>query len=93
MQDKHYIKKQLSKGKLVVQMELKKEELGNLKGLNKKEYEYLVEELMLNDLEANILKMRIQDKSIVEMSLDKNISTASVSRIIKKIKNKIERLL
>lgn len=74
-------------------MELKKEELGNLKGLNKKEYEYLVEELMLNDLEANILKMRIQDKSIVEMSLDKNISTASVSRIIKKIKNKIERLL
>lgn len=73
-------------------MEEKNYELENLKGLNKKEYEYLVEELMLNELEANILKMRIQDKSIIQMSLDNNISTASVSRIIKKIKNKIKRL-
>lgn len=74
-------------------MELQRKELENLKELNKSEYEYLVEELMLNDLEANILKMRIQNKSIVEMSMENNISTASVSKIIKKIKNKIKRLL
>ena len=74
-------------------MELKKEELENLKELNKSEYDYLVEELMLNDLEAKILKMRIQNKSIVEMSMKNNISTSSVSKIIKKIKRKIIRLL
>ena len=74
-------------------MEEKKYELENLKNLNKKEYEYLVDELMLNDLQAKILKMRIQDKSIVEMSLENNISTSSVSRIIKKIKNKMAKSL
>ena len=74
-------------------MELKKCELKRLRELNKKEYEYLVDELLLNELEAKILKMKIQDKSIVEMSMENNISTASVSRIIKKIKNKIIRLL
>ena len=74
-------------------MELKKEELKNLKVLNKSEYDFLVEELMLNELEANILKMRIQNKSIVEMSMKNKVSTATVSKIIKKIKNKIKRLL
>lgn len=74
-------------------MELKREELGKLKELNKREYDYLVDELMLNELEAKILKMKIQNKSIVEMSMENNISTATVSRIIKRIKNKIIRLL
>lgn len=74
-------------------MEQRKEELKKLENLNKREYLYLVDELMLNELEANILKMKIQNKSIVEMSLENNISTATVSRIIKKIKNKIIKLL
>lgn len=74
-------------------MELKREELGKLKELNKREYDYLVDELMLNELEAKILKMKIQNKSIVEMSMENNISTATVSRIIKRIKNKIARML
>lgn len=74
-------------------MELKREELGKLKELNKREYDYLVDELMLNELEAKILKMKIQNKSIVEMSMENNISTATVSRIVKRIKNKIIRLL
>lgn len=67
----------------------RKEELKRLKELNKNEYERLVDELMLNKLEANILKMRIQNKSIVEMSLENNISTTTVSRIIKHIKDKM----
>lgn len=67
----------------------RKKELGKLQELNKSEYEFICEECMLNELEAKILKMRIQDKSIVEMSLENNISTSKVSLIIKKIKKKI----
>ena len=74
-------------------MEQRKKELEKLENLNKREYLFLVDELMLNDLEANILKMKIQNKSIVEISLENNISTATVSRIVKKIKNKIIRVL
>lgn len=69
-----------------------KKELRKLKELNKSEYEFICDECMLNELEAKILKMRIQDKSIVEMSIENNISTSKVSLIIKKIKKKIMKI-
>jgi DNA-directed RNA polymerase specialized sigma subunit len=71
---------------------MEKKELENLKNLNKSQYEYLCEELLLNDLEKKILLMRIQDKSLIQMSMENSISTAKVSRIIKKIKNKISKI-
>lgn len=70
----------------------KEKELGNLKELNKSEYEFLCDELLLNELEQKILLMRIKNKSIIEMSMENHISTAKVSKIIKKIKNKIARM-
>ena len=70
----------------------KGKELGNLKELNKSEYEFLCEELLLNELEQKILLMRIKNKSIIEMSMENHISTTKVSKIIKKIKNKIARM-
>lgn len=70
----------------------KGKELGNLKELNKSEYEFLCDELLLNELEQKILLMRIKNKSIIEMSMENHISTAKVSKIIKKIKNKIARM-
>ena len=70
----------------------KGKELGNLKELNKSEYEFLCEELLLNELEQKILLMRIKNKSIIEMSMENHISTTKVSKIIKKIKNKITRM-
>jgi DNA-directed RNA polymerase specialized sigma subunit len=71
---------------------MERKELENLKELNKSQYEYLCEELLLNDLEKKILLDRIKDKSIIEMSMENNISTTKVSRIIKKIKNKISKI-
>ena len=70
----------------------KEKELGNLKELNKSEYEFLCDELLLNELEQKILLMRIKNKSIIEMSMENHISTTKVSKIIKKIKNKITRM-
>ena len=70
----------------------KEKELGNLKELNKSEYEFLCDELLLDELEQKILLMRIKNKSIVEMSMENHISTTKVSKIIKKIKNKIARM-
>ena len=65
----------------------KEKELGNLKELNKTEYEFLCDELLLNELEQKILLMRIKNNSIIEMSMENHISTTKVSKIIKKIKN------
>ena len=70
----------------------KGKELGNLKELNKSEYEFLCDELLLDELEQKILLMRIKNKSIIEMSMENHISTTKVSKIIKKIKNKIARM-
>lgn len=70
----------------------KEKELGNLKELNKTEYEFLCDELLLNELEQKILLMRIKNNSIIEMSMENHISTTKVSKIIKKIKNKIARM-
>lgn len=70
----------------------KGKELGKLKELNKSEYEFLCEELLLDELEKKILLMRIKNKSIVEMSMENHISTTKASKIIRKIKNKIARM-
>ena len=71
---------------------VKGKELENLKELNKSEYEFLCDELLLDELEQKILLMRIKNKSIIEMSMENHISTTKVSKIIKKIKNKIARM-
>lgn len=71
---------------------VKGKELGNLKELNKSEYEFLCDELLLDELEQKILLMRIKNNSIIEMSMENHISTTKVSKIIKKIKNKIARM-
>ena len=59
----------------------------------KQEYEYFCEECMFNDLQKDILKDRIKEKSIVEISMKYNISTAKVEREIRKIKDKIMRVI
>lgn len=66
--------------------------LGDVKNLNKSEYEFLCEELLLNDLEKAILLARIQEKTIVQMSMENNICTTKVSKVIRKIKKKIIKL-
>lgn len=60
---------------------------------SKEEYEQIIDKLMLNEEMAKILEYRIKNYSIVEISLKMNMSTATVNRRIKKLKNKIKRVI
>lgn len=59
----------------------------------KDEYDYLKEKLMLNEEMSKILEMKIKNKSIVEMSMELNVSESTISRRIDKLKKKIMRVL
>ena len=59
----------------------------------KDEYEYLKEKLMLNEEMSKIFEMKIKGYSIVQMSMELNISESTVSRRIKQLKKKIMRVL
>lgn len=59
----------------------------------KDEYEMMRDKLMLNNELSEILKMKIQGCSIVEMSMKLNISEATVSRRISEIKKKIKKII
>lgn len=59
----------------------------------KDEYENLCEKLMLDDDYRKIFKMRIQNKSIVEMAIELNTSTSTISRKLDKLVKKIKRVL
>ena len=62
----------------------------------RKELEYILENARFNEIQRKVFN-RLTDiegrQSIVKISLEENISTATVSRIIKQIKKKILRLL
>lgn len=59
----------------------------------KKEFEYLKENLMLNDEMALILEMKIKGESITKMALELNTSESTISRRIKELKKKIMRII
>lgn len=61
--------------------------------LNKKEYEKLVNDLMLNEELAKILEMRIQGYSITQMALELNLSEPTINRRTKELKKKIKRVI
>ena len=61
--------------------------------LKKKEYEKLVNDLMLNEELAKILEMRIQGYSITQMALELNLSEPTINRRIKELKKKIKRVI
>ena len=60
------------------------------------ELDYIVTFVRFNEIQRKVFN-RLTDKqgrqSIVKISMEENISTATVSRIIKQIKNKIIRVL
>lgn len=62
----------------------------------KPELEYIIKNANFNEQQERIFK-RLTDRrgrqSIVQISFEENISTATVSRIIKQIKKKILRIL
>ena len=60
------------------------------------ELEYILANARFNDIQRKVFNRLIDidgRQSIVKISIEENISTATVSRIIKQIKKKILRLL
>lgn len=58
-----------------------------------KEYEYFCRECMFSELQEEILRMKIKDKSNIQISMELNISTSTLTREIKKIKKKIYKVM
>lgn len=62
----------------------------------KNELDYIRENANFNDIQENIFNRLICKQgrqSIIQISMEENISTATVSRIIKQIKRKILKIL
>ena len=75
----------------------KQERVGNVNfDFTLPELDYILQNANFNDLQLSIFN-RLTDKagrqSIVKISMEENISTATVSRIIKQIKKKILRII
>lgn len=58
----------------------------------KNEIEFFKSQIYFTEDEEKVLEMWLLDKSIVEMSMKLNTSTATISRRKKSIKNKIDNL-
>ena len=61
--------------------------------LTKREFDYLCEQCMFSEMQEQILKDRIKGKSIIQISMEQNISEATVNREIKTIKKKISKII
>lgn len=59
----------------------------------KDDYEYLVDKCMLNEELADILKLLIKGESRVQIATKMNLSEATLNRRVKKLKDKIKRVL
>lgn len=59
----------------------------------KKDYEYLVKECMLNEEYSNLLKFEILGYSRVKMARLLCVSESTLDVMIKKLKNKIKKIL
>lgn len=61
--------------------------------LTRKEYDELIVKLMLNEFQERILEYRIKEYSITKMSILEHCSESTINREIKKIKNKIKKVI
>lgn len=59
----------------------------------KKEVEDIKSKIYLNELQEKIFEYRIKEYSIAKMSILENCSESTISREIKKIKNKIKKII
>lgn len=65
----------------------------NMFDFTKKEYDYLVDKLMLNDELSKILELKIKNYSIVQMAIELNMSERTIARRINELKKKIRKVL
>ena len=59
----------------------------------KKEYDYIVNECMLDEDYQKLLMMKIKGYNRVKMAIELNISEATLDVMIQKLKKKIKKIL
>ena len=59
----------------------------------KSDYDYIVEQCMLDDEYQKLLEYKIKGYSIIKMAELLNVSEATISIMVKKLKNKIRKIL
>ena len=59
----------------------------------KTEYENIKNKIFLNEFQERIFEYRIKEYSITKMSILENCSESTINREIKKIKNKIKKII
>lgn len=60
---------------------------------SKEEYENIKNKIFLNEFQERIFEYRIKEYSITKMAMLENCSESTISREIKKIKNKIKKVI
>ena len=73
-------------------LNLNQQELKKL-DFNKAEYEYFIENCNFTERQKEIIDLRRKGKSIIEISLEINISERTINREIKTIKHKIYKII
>lgn len=68
-------------------------ELFNFFNLTKIDYEYIVNECMLDEEYQKLLEYKIKGYSIVKIAQLLNVSEATVSVMVSKLKKKIKKIL
>lgn len=61
--------------------------------LTRKDFEYIVEECMLDEEYTKLLECKIKGYSIVKMAQLLNVSEATISLMVKKLKKKITKII
>ncbi len=64
-----------------------------LRDFTKPEIEYLLDRCNFTEEEERYFLLRTRDKSNVQISLEMNVSETQVSRLARRVKNKIKRIL
>ena len=60
---------------------------------SKEEYENIKNKIFLNEFQERIFEYRIKEYSITKMAILENCSESTINREIKKIKNKIKKVI
>ena len=68
-------------------------ELFNFFNLTKTDYDYIVSECMLDEEYQKLLEYKIKGYSIVKMAQLLNVSEATISIMVSKLKKKIKKIL
>lgn len=61
--------------------------------LTKKDYDYIVQECMLDEEYQKLLEYKIKGYSRVKIALELNVSEYTVDKMVQKLKKKIKKIL